>query len=302
MHSLLAEVVPPPAVPAALYGLAALGTFVAFIALWGLQHGWDATLGTALRWLGDRFGAISIPTGPFGHVHPFGFVADAFHAVDHNVSHALAAAALSCQHAFVYTSSHAAQMARLLAHEVAVGAEAVYAAFHHYGAVTLPRFGRHTLRHVQQFIEALLVHALKGVAHSLATLLKALHLVRAQAHSTAVAVEHGFAWTRSRFKTAERDIGRLGRRLTTLEKLATVAGLTGLVAAVLSRLGLGWLRCSNVRRVGKNTCGMDTDLLSSLLQDTLLIAGTISLIEFIRDLQAVEGEALGLIRGFIREA
>jgi hypothetical protein len=43
---------------------------------------------------------------------------------------------------------------------------------------------------------------------------------------------------------------------------------------------------------------MDTDLLDSLLADTLLIVGTISLVEFAEGLQAGMGELTPQIRRF----
>lgn len=75
----------------------------------------------------------------------------------------------------------------------------------------------------------------------------------------------------------------------------------GALAYALGRLGLGWLRCSNVKRAGKRVCGMDHSLLESMLADTLAIVGTVSLVEFIRDAQAVEAVALDALSGFIRE-
>jgi hypothetical protein len=286
----LAEVVPPPAAPVVLYGLAALGTFVAFIALWGLQHGWDATLGASLRWLGDRIGSVSIPTGVFGHIHPFGPIADAFHAVDRNVSHALAAAALSCQHAFTYTAGHTAQMARRLAHEVAAGAEAVYHAYRHFDAVVLPRWERHAAHRIERLVEAALAHIWKHILSDIRHLLRALHIARAQAHSTAVAVEHGFTWTRDRARKVERSIARHGRRLSRLEKILTVAGLTGLVGAVLPRLGLKWIRCPTVTKVGRSICGLRGSLIDDLLALFLAAEVIDHLPALVRTMQSVTRE------------
>ena len=83
-----------------------------------------------------------------------------------------------------------------------------------------------------------------------------------------------------------------------------VAGSTALLAAVtlaLSRLGLDWLRCSNTQKVGPRICGMDPSFVERFLLDTLALVGTVSLIEFIEDAQAVEGVALEALGGFIRE-
>jgi hypothetical protein len=63
----------------------------------------------------------------------------------------------------------------------------------------------------------------------------------------------------------------------------TKAAGAALVAFSLARLGLGWLRCGNVKKVGKRLCGMNPDLLDALLIGTTLIVGTISLREFAKE-------------------
>lgn len=92
--------------------------------------------------------------------------------------------------------------------------------------------------------------------------------------------------------------GQIGK----LRKIATVAGIVGLTAAALGRLGLGWTRCSKVGKVGKQLCGMDEQLLGALLADTLLIVGTVSLVEFAQGMQGVVGEFEKPVRAFWRAA
>jgi hypothetical protein len=113
-----------------------------------------------------------------------------------------------------------------------------------------------------------------------------------------------------------RELGRIGHRVRDLEHDLThpgtrwlrriagamwVATLAGLMIRTLARR-FPWLFCRQVKGVGNRICGLDAGLLGSLLTDTLIIGGTISVVEFARELQALEGEAVGLIRGFIREA
>lgn len=108
------------------------------------------------------------------------------------------------------------------------------------------------------------------------------------------------ALTIPRIGRIERDFSDAWKRIKALEKLLTGAGVVGLVLAALARLGLGWTRCSNVSKTGKQICGMNPSLLESLLADTLLIVGTVSLVEFAEGMQDVTAEVAPLIRDFWR--
>jgi hypothetical protein len=112
-----------------------------------------------------------------------------------------------------------------------------------------------------------------------------------------------------RLRAAEREIGRvihrdiprvrareaeLGREITNLWKWTRshtlVSGslaFAGAVALALSRLGLRWLRCPAVGKAGQTVCHMDAGLLESLLADTLLIVGSLSLVTFAEEMQGV---------------
>lgn len=93
---------------------------------------------------------------------------------------------------------------------------------------------------------------------------------------------------------AVRDqVGRIVRTLTP-------AGIIGLVAAGIFALRLGWLKCGNVRRTAEHVCGMDGDLLEGLLAGTLLIFGTVSLVEFAREMESLMGEIQPAVTAFWR--
>jgi hypothetical protein len=66
-------------------------------------------------------------------------------------------------------------------------------------------------------------------------------------------------------KTIEGEISRLWDAIRANDKVIATTAFVGAVAFALSRLDLGWLRCSNVRNVGKKVCGMNPKLLDSLL-------------------------------------
>ena len=91
------------------------------------------------------------------------------------------------------------------------------------------------------------------------------------------------------------------KRIRALEKkLAVPLGIAAVVAA-LGRLGLGWIRCNKVRQVGRSVCGLDQNLLESLLLDTLAVFSIVSVVEFANGLRAIEDEAVGILHHLIRE-
>lgn len=106
-------------------------------------------------------------------------------------------------------------------------------------------------------------------------------------------------WKRT--KALERQYDRLSHRIRGARTVIGASVFAGLLVAALAKLGLSWMRCSNVKKVGKRICGMNPATLEALLADTLAIVGTVSLLEFIRDAQAVEGVALDALGAFIRE-
>jgi hypothetical protein len=99
----------------------------------------------------------------------------------------------------------------------------------------------------------------------------------------------------------ERRVGSLAKRLGKLEKVAAGLGAAGLVLAALRRLKLGWLRCSNVGKVGRRLCGLDSSLIDLLLLDTVAIFSILSVREFAVLLASVEDEAVGIMGRLIRE-
>jgi hypothetical protein len=106
-------------------------------------------------------------------------------------------------------------------------------------------------------------------------------------------------WKRT--KALERRVDDVTRRIRGARTVIGASVFAGLLVAALAKLGLGWVRCSNVRKLGRRACGMDASQIEGLLLDTIAIVGTVSLIEFIRDAQAIEAVALDALGGFIRE-
>lgn len=97
-----------------------------------------------------------------------------------------------------------------------------------------------------------------------------------------------------------RGLDSLWKRVRGIGKTLTPAGIAGLVLASTAAVGLTWTRCSNTRKHGQNLCGMNPDLLETLLADTLLVLGTVSLIEFAEGMQGIVSEITAPIETFWR--
>lgn len=96
-------------------------------------------------------------------------------------------------------------------------------------------------------------------------------------------------------------IPNLRKRIARLEKRIGVPVALGVVAVALARLGVNWIRCRKVGRVGRQLCGMDDGLLDSLLTDALAIFSVLSVVEFARELRTIEDEAIGIMGKLVRE-
>lgn len=96
-----------------------------------------------------------------------------------------------------------------------------------------------------------------------------------------------------------KQIRRLSRRLTAVEKAVGLTALSGVVVAVIARQ-IPWVRCQNVGKVGKALCGTSTSSLDRMLEDALLgatlIVATIDLVELSREMQAVVADTATVTR------
>jgi hypothetical protein len=125
--------------------------------------------------------------------------------------------------------------------------------------------------------------------------------VRAIAAQIAHTVEWDIPLLRRRERALTDSVGRLWHRVKSRERALGLGAVTALFVAAIGRLGLGWIRCRNVGRVGRNVCGMNPGLLESLLADSLLIVGAISIVELARELQRITPDVVDGVRFAIRE-
>lgn len=291
-----------------------LATFALVCALIALQFGYTYTLGALLRSLALILN-VKIPLGFGRSISPFSAIGGALTALDNEIRHGIGVGISYAQYGFN-------KMLHVIAYSIQETGRAIEALAHD----TL-RFATYIRHHL---IATLITIALGPLWLAIEALRKAISLlthtvpkVAAQAASiagdvTTAARTKVIRIERTVVKTVTVDVPKLGdligdvrdwtagklrqvtRRLGHLERLATVAGITGLVIAALSRLGLGWTRCSKVGRLGKGVCGMDENLISQLLVGSLLVVGTIDLVRAAKDLQSLVGESAHEVHRFWR--
>jgi hypothetical protein len=119
------------------------------------------------------------------------------------------------------------------------------------------------------------------------------------------ALEHVIEWDLPRLRSRDRyltdQVGRLWRWTRAHGREAASGVALGALVFALGRLGIGWARCSNVRKLGRGACGMNPDLLDSLLAGALVVASPISVVELAKAAQTFTAEAEAGLRWFVRE-
>lgn len=125
-------------------------------------------------------------------------------------------------------------------------------------------------------------------------------VARVQAIPADVLLPGALSGVRGRVRAIEDELASLRKRVGISGRTALEGVGVGALAYALGRLGMSWARCSNVGRLGRRACGMDANLLESLLADTLLVVGTLSLVEFAEEMQGVAETAVRPITSFWR--
>jgi hypothetical protein len=158
-----------------------------------------------------------------------------------------------------------------------------------------------TERQVRAMLRAAAAIAVRPVTLRLGRLDTWTHAqIRALRHSITVTIPNDIAGLRARTRAAEDAAQNAWAKVRELDARWAAAAFAGAVAVALSRLNLGWVRCSKVGRLGRFGCGMDDSLLEAILADALLIVGTLSLVELAEELQPLVGESARLVQGFWR--
>lgn len=291
--------------PVAL-GLIDLGVLLALIVLIGLSFAYRYTFGAMLQALVLALSVIRLPSiAGFGGQRIFGPIADGLDKLDHTIRHAIGRGIEDMQAAWNSCVSYTATAVRWVGQEIA--------SISHDTAQAIEGLHVQSITNVYKTVAPHVAHPLGALAATVAALAARVahveHRANTWAHARVVHVYRTIALpgigaiprTIPKVGQLERELDHVAGRVRDIAKRLAPAAVAGLVVAAIGRLGFGWVRCSKVGRVGKSVCGLNENLLQGLLADALLIASAISIVEFAKELQAVEGEVVSGIRKAVRE-
>lgn len=273
-----------------------LGALAALAFLYSLAYAYKMSLGALIEAIVR--GLQSLPSLPFVGRRIWDALAAPFQAVDHFVLHAIGQGIAGLHDVWNYFWGYTAYAVREVADALAGTAEDTYRALDAIVTHTIPAAVANAGAHITKQVHVIEKHITvvpRTVERTVVQ--KITHVKRIVVHEAAAA---GATIPLPRIGTLERDVAAAQRKLRDFLRRVGPAAIVGSVIVSLARIGAGWVRCSKVNRAGKQICGMDEDLLQSLLADTLLIVGTVSLVEFARGMEQVTADVLAPIRTFWR--
>lgn len=278
----------------AIFGAVTLGYLVI-----ALATTWHQTFGPLFENLAaniENF-KISVPIPRVPDIH-FGFLADAVRFISRETQRGLSELAGAVAYPLVALYQLIGNLVNRTTTEIADLAQDTAHTIGQIRSVIIPRaiaahvgwIPRHFVALERQI--AALPHTVpKFVVHTVPAVVKP-PLVKVLHEAVAI------PWPR--IGRLEREGATLGHRIDKLARRVTPTALVAATVLALSKVGAQWTRCSRSKKWGKTVCGMDDSLLESLIADTLLVVGTISLVEFAEGLQAGLGEVTPQIQHFWR--
>lgn len=288
--------------PAAL-GLVDLGILLALAFLLALSVAYRYSLGAAIIGISRAIGSIRLP-GVLGGGRIFGFAADALQSIDDLIRHELGVGINALQATWNEAISYTATVFHWIGKEIADLAYDTASAVEGLAVKQVKPWVAKQLHGALATVAALKarVLVLERQTVALARREAALAKQKAQAVEHAIAVPGTDAIPKAipRISDIRRAADDALARIRDLTRRVAPAALVGAVVFAAARVGFGWVRCSKVGRVGRQVCGMNDSLLDSLLADTLLIVGTVSLVEFAQGMQEVTEDLAGGVRYFWR--
>lgn len=291
-----------PAAPALAYLVVGLLLMLAWAVQRGLLAIWLHTFGAMLIRLSQLL-TIDIS---FVHIHLGGPLL----RLNDVVRNALVAGAEKAEHGAGYFFHGCAVIVRWMAGEIEDLAGETYGWAEWFQKAHLPRLLKAAIyaafpplliaRLVKAAIHANLPHV--GRVVTTKTTKVVTHTVTKIIHATtgAVAIPRPGLHVLPRLRDLEHELLTTRARLRKIGWVGAFASAAGLVAIGMKRLGLNCLLGRNGRAIGKQLCRFDADLLNALLLGGLAIT-TLSVVEFAKDLQALEDVIIGHLSRIVRE-
>jgi len=287
-----------------------LVAFGVFVICWLLLQGYKNTFGLLLGKIAELTADVHL--GPF---HPFGWLASGIKELNDFILNQLGQVVIGSAQIWHKMVGQLAAFIHTSMRLTAELAEATESAFTHIQGYVIPRaitaaFGPladlvYVLRRQLAALEAKLAAIPHVIEHTVTRVVqpeitKVTKVTRIAVQSAPIVVAGELGIPAGRFGHLERDVKGVRDALRGLLRRVTPAALLGASVAAVASLGLTWTRCSGSQRFGRQLCGMDQDLLGSLIADTLLVLGTVSLVEFAQGMQTVTAEGAKEIQTFWR--
>lgn len=275
---MLGEVVALPAGEVAVSAFLFLSYCIALGLLWVYR----STISKILLGLANKIDDVAIPVR-ITTIRPLAPMATALRFVDGEIRHGLGLAVLSTERGAAWLWGLAARQIAWVGDEIAELAWSVAQAFTHTTTITIP-------------------HAARNAQHGVIRRIRKAEAAAAAAAAAGTLALHRFeAVVTGRIRGMDKDLSALKKRVVKAERKLAGAGAIAFVGATIARMGLGWLRCRNVRKAGKQVCGMDYDILSALLAGTLAVWGAVSLVEFVKELETLTDAGTDALKATIKE-
>lgn len=193
--------------------------------------------------------------------------------IEQRISHGLGTAERGLDKAVALGWHNLARLVHYVALEIAGAAESAYHLAQQARAFVRHREVTHEIRANVKPVRAkattaaqqarLARQGVKAVGQEAAVAAKGAHIARAQAASLSS------RWWRTRVNTRLRQnelaLARVWRWVRARPQSLTTAAFIGATAWALSKVGAGWIRCNNWRRLGREVCRWPASRITSLL-------------------------------------
>jgi hypothetical protein len=316
--------VPPPVIPAAGLSVGLILLALAFVVCIGLNHVYKLTIGALISTLVSMFDALSFKIPVINKTIGLGFIGDALASVDSWVLAGIGAGIIATEKGMHAVIGWLTWLLQATADEVANLAEDTYRGFNTVKRYLIPALIgaaiakiHPQLTYVTQKVKNVITHPVQAVHTTVRVIapgLKALEgkvsaleakVAAIGAAAPAIVTSPPISITIPRPAAIPGDITKgidsLWKRVRGIGKTLTPTGIAALVAGATGLLGLSWGRCAKANKLGKNVCGLNDDLLEGLLASTVVVASSISIVEFAKACQAFEPTVEAGLRFFVRE-